>query len=333
MIVESVLGNLSAPIGTREACRMVGVARASWFRHRLPRKPRERTRRISPRAFTEDERQAVLDTLHQERFCDMSVGEVYATLLDEGKYVGSISTMYRILRRVKETRERRRVAVHPPTVKPELVATAPRQVWSWDITKLLGPRKWTYYYLYVIIDVYSRYVVGWLLADRECKNLARLLFEETTAREGILPHTLTIHADRGSSMTSKPVAFLFADLGVTKSHSRPHVSNDNPYSEAQFKTLKYRPTFPERFENIEQARAYCREFFAWYNHEHHHGGLGLLTPADVHHGRVEERHAHRRAVLHAAYQAHPERFVHGKPEPLALPEAAYINRPMEEKAA
>jgi putative transposase len=333
MILESVLGDLSACMGTREACRMLGTARATWFRCRRSRKPRERVQRPSPRALTESERQAVLDTLHQERFCDMSVPEVYATLLDEGKYVGSISTMYRVLRSVNETRERRRVAVHPPTVKPELVATAPRQVWSWDITKLLGPRKWTYYYLYVIIDVYSRYVVGWLLADRECKNLARHLFEETTAREGILPNTLTIHADRGSSMTSKPVAFLFADLGVTKSHSRPHVSNDNPYSESQFKTLKYRPTFPERFENIEQARAYCREFFAWYNHEHHHGGLGLLTPADVHHGRVEERHAHRRMVLQAAYQAHPERFVHGKPEPLALPEAAYINRPVEEKAA
>jgi putative transposase len=332
LIVESVLRDLGACIGTRRACEMVGVARASWFRHQQPPKLRKHVKRISPRALTQSERQGVLDTLHEKRFCDASVREVYASLLDEGRYVASVPTMYRILRSVDEARERRRVAVHPPTVKPELVATAPRQVWSWDITKLLGRQKWTYFYLYVIIDIYSRYVVGWLLADRECKTLARLLFEETTAREGILPHTLTIHADRGSSMTSKPVAFLFADLGVTRSHSRPHVSNDNPYSESQFKTLKYRPNFPERFDNIEQARAFCRDFFPWYNNEHHHGGLGLLTPADVHHGRIEERRKYRRDILHAAYEAHPERFVRGKPEPLTLPEAAYINRPEQKKA-
>jgi putative transposase len=193
--------------------------------------------------------------------------------------------------------------------------------------KLLGPRKWTYYYLYVLLDVYSRYVVGWLLADCESKLLAKFLMQESIGREKISRDTLTIHADRGSSMTSKPVAFLLADLGVTKSHSRPHVSNDNPFSEAQFKTLKYRPNFPERFENIQQARAFCREFFGWYNEEHRHTGIGLLTPSDVHHGRAEQRRAQRRIILHDAWEAHPERFVRGKPEPLALPEAAYINRP------
>ncbi len=265
--------------------------------------------------------------MHQERFCDSSVREAYATLLDEGQYLGSVSTIYRVLRGVGETGERRRIAVHPPTVKPELVATAPRQVWSWDITKLLGPRKWTYYYLYVLLDVYSRYVVGWLLADCESKLLAKYLMAESIGREKISRNTLTIHADRGSSMTSKPVALLLADLGVIKSHSRPHVSNDNPFSEAQFKTLKYRPGFPERFENIQQARLFCRKFFGWYNEEHRHTGIGLLTPSDVHHGRAEERRDQRRTILHGAWEAHPERFVRGKPEPLALPEAAYINRP------
>jgi putative transposase len=334
LIVESVLEDLSASMGTRRACAQVGVARPTWFRHRQPPEAEEKIVRVRippSRALNPDERQAVLDVLHAERFCDMSVREVYATLLDEGRYLASVPTMYRILRSVDEAHERRRIAVHPPKVKPELVATAPRQVWSWDITKLLGRQKWTYYYLYVILDIYSRYVVGWLLADRESKILARYLFADTTAREGILPHTLTIHADRGSSMTSKPVAFLFADLGITRSHSRPHVSNDNPYSESQFKTMKYRPNFPDRFDSIEQARMHCREFFAWYNDDHHHTGLGLMTPADVHHGRTEVRREARRGILHAAYEIHPERFVHGRPEPLIIPEAAYINRPNESK--
>lgn len=331
--MERVIHDLATCVGTRRACRMLDTSRASWFRHRKPVQARQPVQRVSPRALSLTERQAVLDALHQERFCDSSVREVFAKLLDEGRYLASISTMYRILRDVGETRERRRVAMHPPTIKPELIAGAPRQVWSWDITKLHGPRKWTYYYLYVLLDVYSRYVIGWLLADRESKTLARLFLEESIHREGVPPNTLTLHADRGSSMTSKPVAFLLADLGVTKSHSRPHVSNDNPFSESQFKTLKYRPNFPERFENIQQARSFCREFFSWYNEEHRHTGIGLLTPSDVHHGRAKERRDRRRIVLHEAWEAHPERFVHGKPEPLALPEAAYINRPELEKAA
>jgi putative transposase len=312
---------------------MVGAARATWFRHQHPQIEREKIHRPSPpRALSAQERQAVLDIVHQERFYDLSVREIYATLLDEGRYLASVSTIYRILNSVDEVHERRRVAVHPPTVKPELVATAPRQVWSWDITKLLGPYKWVYFQLYVMLDVFSRYVVGWLLADRESSELASALISEAMAREGVLPGTLTVHADRGTSMTSKPVALLLSDLGVVKSHSRPHVSNDNPYSEAQFKTFKYRPNFPDRFENIEQARAHCRVFFPWYNHEHYHSGLGLLRPADVHFGRAEERRNHRRGILHAAWEACPERFVHGKPEPLALPQPAYINRPTLEKS-
>ena len=217
----------------------------------------------------------------------MAPAEVWATLLDEGVYLGSLSTFYRLLRQAGETRERRRQATHPATVKPELVADRAEPVWSWDITKLRGPAKWTYYYLYVILDIYSRYVVGWMVATRESAALAEVLIRQTCAKQGIGADQLTIHADRGSSMTSKPVAFLLADLGVTQSHSRPHVSDDNPFSEAQFKTLKYRPDFPDRFDSIEAARLHCQTFFAWYNDEHHHSGLGLHTPADVHYGTAE----------------------------------------------
>ena len=266
-MTDEAITELAPRIGVREACDAVGAAQASYYRrHRhspAPERPAPipHRERPQPRALTVTERQAILDVLHCERFADLAPAEVWAILLDEGVYLGSQSTFYRLLRQAGETRERRAQATHPAKVKPELVATAPNEVWSWDITKLLGPAKWTYYYLYVILDIYSRYVVGWMVASRESAALAEVLIRQTCAKQGIGRDQLTIHADRGSSMTSKPVAFLLADLGVTQSHSRPHVSDDNPYSEAQFKTLKYRPDFPARFTSIEAARLHCRTFF------------------------------------------------------------------------
>jgi putative transposase len=257
---------------------------------------------------------------------------VHAALLDEGTYVCSTRTMYRIAEHAGENHERRNVRSYPDLVKPELLATRPNELWSWDITKLLGPQKWTYYYLYVILDVFSRYAVGWMVAHRETKQLARKLIEATLHKQNIQPGQLTLHADRGSSMTSKPVAFLCADLGVTKTHSRPHVSDDNPFSEAQFKTMKYRPDFPERFGSIEHARNHCGDFFPWYNNEHRHSGLAMLTPYEVHHGIADERVASRARVLEAAHALHPERFPHGKPVPLLPPTEVWINRPDQPKA-
>jgi putative transposase len=274
-----------------------------------------------------EERQAVLDVLHLPRFTDRAPAEVFATLLDEEVYLASERTMYRLLAQAQESGERRRQRTHPVYAKPELLATAPNQVWTWDITKLLGPAKWTYFYLYVILDIFSRYAVGWLVAHREAASLAERLIAETVAKQAIAAGQLTVHADRGSSMTSKPVAFLLADLGITKSHSRPHVSNDNPYSEAQFKTLKYCPEFPGRFASIEAARAFCQPFFRWYNTEHRHSGIGLLTPETVHYGQAEAVHAQRARVLAAAYAAHPERFVRKPPTPPDLPTGAWINPP------
>ena len=269
----------------------------------------------------------MLDALHEARFADQAPAEVYAALLDEGRYLCSERTMYRVLAENAEVRERRNQLRHPTYKAPELLATAPNQLWSWDITKLLGPQKWTYFYLYVILDVYSRYVVGWMLAHRETAALAERLIRETCERQGIQRDRLTVHADRGTSMTSKPVALLLADLGVTKSHSRPHVSNDNPFSESQFKTMKYRPDFPERFGSIEHGRAHCGDFFAWYNDEHRHGGLGLLTPHDVHHGHAAARLEARGAVLAAAFATRPERFPGGAPSPGVVPAEDWINKP------
>jgi putative transposase len=265
--------------------------------------------------------------LNSPEHVDKAPATVYHELLDQGTYLASVSTMYRVLREHDEVRERRRQATHPARVKPELVATASNSVWSWDITKLLGPAKWTYYYLYVIIDIFSRYVVGWLVAERESATLAERLITATCDKQAIPAGQLTIHADRGTAMTAKSVALLLADLGVTRTHSRPHVSDDNPYSEAQFKTLKYHPTFPERFGSLQDARAFCQRFVPWYNTAHRHDGLGLLTPAAVHYGHVEEVLDQRRAVLAAAYTAHPERFVRKPPEPLTPPTAAWINPP------
>lgn len=315
-------------IGLAQACRALGVSRATAYRHRSPKPPAAtRSPRRSPLALSDEERRAVLAELHAERFVDASPAAVYATLLDEGTYLASERTMYRVLAANAEVRERRAQLRHPAYAAPELLATRPNELWSWDITKLRGPAKGTWFSLYVILDVFSRYVPGWLVATRESAVLAERLLADTVAKQGIEPGSLTIHADRGSSMRSKPVALLLADLGITKSHSRPHVSNDNPYSEAQFKTLKYRPGFPSRFGSIEDARAFCREFFPWYNTEHRHSGIGLLTPATVHAGRASEVQAARATVLAQAYAGHPERFVRRPPTPPDLPTAVWINPP------
>jgi putative transposase len=273
----------------------------------------------------------VLEILHEPRFVDLSPAEIYATLLDEGRYLCSERTMYRILAANCEVRERRDVLRHPNYAAPELLGTRPNELWSWDITRLLGPTKWTYFYLYVILDVFSRYVVAWMVAHRELASLAKHLIEEACRREGIKPGQLTVHADRGSSMTSKPVAFLMADLSITKTHSRPHVSNDNPYSESHFKTMKYRPEFPDRFGSIQHTRSVCGDFFPWYNNEHHHAGLAMLTPYEVHHGLAEERIAQRAEILAQAYAAKPQRFVRGVPKPALPPKAVWINKPKQDE--
>jgi len=319
-------------IGLAPACRALGVSRATAYRHRSPGPPAvPRARRRSPLALSDTERSAILAELHAERFVDASPAAVYATLLDEGTYLASERTMYRILAANQEVRERRAQLRHPAYAAPELLATAPNELWSWDITKLRGPAKWSWFYLYVILDVFSRYVPGWMVATRESAALAERLIADSVGKQGIEPGALTIHADRGSSMASKPVALLLADLGVAKSHSRPHVSNDNPYSEAHFKTLKYRPGFPARFGSIEDARAFCRTFFTWYNTEHRHSGIGLLTPATVHAGRAEEVRAARAVTLAQAYAAHPERFVRRPPTPPELPTAVWINPPSKKE--
>lgn len=307
----------------------VGMPRSTYYRLLKPLQERAVKSRPRPqRMLSENERQVVIAVLHEDRFIDKAPAEIYATLLDEGIYLCSVRTMYRILADLKEVRERRNQLRHPQYKRPELLAIEANQVWSWDITKLKGPVKWSHYYLYVILDIFSRYAVGWMIASRETGKLAKLLISETCRRQDIQEDQLIIHSDRGSSMTSKPVALLLADLGVTKSLNRPHVSNDNPYSESQFKTLKYCPAFPKRFGSIEDARAFCREFFDWYNNEHYHTGIALMTPKVVHYGLAEECNASRQKVLSSAYSAHPERFVRGQPKTLVLPEAAWINKPV-----
>ncbi len=314
--------------GVKPICTALGVGRATYYRRQSPRTAPRRGG-YHPRALSAEEHHKVLNVLHEERFCDQAPGEVYATLLDEGQYLCSERTMYRILAENHEVRERRDQLRHPRYAPPELLATRPNEVWSWDITKLLGPSKWTYFYLYVILDIFSRYVVGWMVAYRESAVLTQRLIDQTIKRQDIEPGKLTLHADRGSSMTSKPVALLLADLGVTKTHSRPHISNDNPYSESQFKTMKYRPEFPERFGCLQDTGGFCGEFFHWYNHEHHHSGLGYLTPFAVHFGQAHEQREQRALVLRRAYERNPGRFVRGLPQPLALPEQVWINKPNE----
>jgi len=305
--VAEVIIEIRGVYGERRACRVLNVSRASFQRNesrarltlveesnpgdqvvytetnsrQVKRSQIQNERKVQTRqarALTEQQRRDLFNAIHQDRFINRSVPYMYATLLDEGFYYGSISTMYRMLHSVNEVRERRDQATRPAHVKPELCATGPNQVFAWDITKLHGPQKWTYFHLYTVIDIFSRYVVGWMIADRESSELAKLLLEQTVKQHGVDQQQLTLHSDRGSSMTSKPVAFLLADLGVTKSHSRPHVSNDNPYIESLFKTVKYQPEFPSTFSNLAEARFFCRTFFAWYNNEHRHSGIALMTP-------------------------------------------------------
>jgi len=332
-MIEQTVEELTPVVGTRPACRALGAAPATIYRRRRPPEPRPRRERTIPaRALSESEREAVLGELHSERFVDCSPAQVWATLLDEGRYLASQRTMYRLLAaRHGSVTERRDQLTHPPYTAPELLAEGPNEVWSWDISKLKGPAKWTVFYLYVILDVFSRYSVGWTVQHRESAELAKALIAQSVEQQQITRGQLTVHADRGTSMRSKPVAFLLADLGVLKTHSRPYTSTDNPYSEAQFKTLKYRPEFPDRFDSIEHARAFCREFFPWYNHEHRHSGIGLMTPTAVHHGQAKALHAERASVLDAAYAATPERFVRKPPRPPALPTAAWINKPNSEE--
>jgi putative transposase len=313
---------------TSALCASVGVSRAAFYRRGPRASPRRRAARApSPRALGADERQAVLDVLHSDRFVDQSPAEVHATLLEDQTYLCSARTMYRLLADAGEVRERRDQARHPAYAKPELVATRPNQIWSWDITKLKGPVPYLYFSLYVILDLFSRYVVGWMVATQESARLAERLIDGTCAKQAIAPHQLTIHADRGAPMRSKVVAELFTDLGIAASHSRPRVSNDNPFSEAQFRTFKYRPEFPDRFGSIQDARAICHTLFGWYNDAHHHGGLRYLTPADVHYGRAATILDARHRTRLAAYAAHPERFVQGPPRRETLPEAVWINAP------
>jgi len=326
----SLAQQIASELGVAMACEALGVSRASLYRRRSHA---HQQRRVPPKqknpalGLSAAEREQVLSVLQSERFVDASPRQVWATLLDEGTYLCSVSTMYRLLREQGQVTERRRQRRVCSYKKPELLATGPNQVWSWDITKLKGPAKWRYYYLYVILDIYSRYVVGWMVAERECQSLAQCLIEETCCKQGIVAGQLTIHADRGSSMTSKSVALLLWDLGVEKTHSRPHTSNDNPFSEAQFKTLKYCPEFPERFGCLVDARGFCEGFFGWYNAQHHHTGIALLTPEVVHYGRAEQVLSARQETLRRAFDAHPERFGSKLPQPPSLPEAVWINPP------
>jgi putative transposase len=314
--------DLAPVVGIVAACLALNVSRASLYRRRR-RSVQAAHRYPTPRrALSAAERQLVCDVLHEERFVDKAPAQVYAALLDEDVYHCSVRTMYRILASRREVRERRNQLRRPHYQKPELLATGPNQVWSWDITKLLGPVKWTYYYLYVILDIFSRYVVGWMLALQEAARLAKRLIAESCAKQGIVPGQLTIHADRGPSMHSQGVAMLLGSLGITKTHSRPHVSNDNPYSEAQFKTLKYCPEFPERFGSPEDARRFCHAFFRYYNHEHRHSGIALMTPYAVHHGLAPRITAARQQTLLAAYERHPERFVRTPPQAPILPSSS-----------
>lgn len=335
----SGVDELAPVVGVVAACRAVGLWRGAPARSRTRSHrtalhgpyPRRTARPRPPLALDAQEQQVLLDVLNSERFCDTAPAAAHATLLDEGRYLGSVRTMYRLLAASGSGRERRRQLTHPAYAKPELLATAPNQIWSWDITKLKGPAKWTCFHLYVILDIFSRQVVGWLIAERESAELAEQLIAETVSRHDIEPGTLTLHADRGASMRSKPVAALLVDLDILKSHSRPHVSDDNPYSESQFKTMKYRPDFPARFGSIVDARAHCQTFFAWYNTEHRHSGIAYMTPSSVHYGEAQAARALRQDTLNTAFLANPKRFKGRRPVPPALPTAVWINPPTTEK--
>jgi putative transposase len=332
-VIAECFNAIEPMLGTRAACAAVGRPRATHYRRQAPPKPRSTTPRPAPpNKLTDEEMGQILDVLRSPRFVDLSPAQVFHILLDEGTYLASVSSYYRLLRANGEVRERRRQATHPPRVRPELVARKPLVVWSWDITKLKGPKRGEYYDLYVVLDIFSRYVVAWCVAPSESGELAKELIADAVARHQVPPGQLTVHADRGSSMTSNPVVELLAFLGIGRTHSRPHVSNDNPYSESQFKTLKYCPAFPERFGCIQDARAFCETFFAYYNHEHRHSGVAYHTPASVHYGTATEVRAQRQVTLDAAYAANPARFRHRRPQPPKLPTVAWINEPTEDAA-
>jgi putative transposase len=332
-VIDPAVDELAPVVGTKAACETLGRSRATHYRRRQRRADpvavAQRRRAAQPRALSETERAEVLEVLHSDRFVDESPATTWATLLDEGTYLASPATMYRLLRRVHGgVSERRRQATHPPRSRPELVAGAPNEVWSWDITRLRGPAKRQFFYLYVLLDIYSRYVPGWMLASVERAELARRLIDETVAKCDLDPTGLTIHSDRGVP-AAKPVAQLLSTLEITQSLTRPRTPNDNPFSESQFRTMKYRPVFPTRFAGIDDARDFCVGFFGWHNLEHRHSGIGFHTPASVYYGTANEIRAQRTVVLDAAYQAHPERFVHGPPTPPPLPDTVYINPPKE----
>lgn len=327
-MIDACVDALEPLIGTGPACRAAGKSKATHYRRQQPPKLGPPRPRPTPaNALSPDEVDVIMNVLRSQRFCDLAPAQVWAMLLDDDVYLASISTMYRLLRAHGELRERRAQATHPARVRPELRATRPNQCWTWDITKLRGPDRGVWFDLYVIIDIFSRYVVGWMVAPNESAQLAEAFIARAVADQGVMAGTLTIHADRGTSMTSKPVAELLADLGVGRTHSRPHVSNDNPYSEAHFKTLKYCPAFPSRFGSLPDARAFCEQFFSYYNHEHRHSGIALHTPASVHYGTATEVQAKRAETLDAAYLAHPGRFRHHRPSPPKLPTVAWINKP------
>jgi putative transposase len=332
-VIEECFNAIEPMLGTRAACAAVGRPRATHYRRQAPPRPKSTTpRQAPPNKLTDEERGQILAVLRSPRFVDLSPAQVFHIVWDEGTYLASVSTYDRLLRVTGEVHERRRQATHPPRVRPELVARCPLVVWSWDITKLKGPKRGEYYDLYVVLDIFSRYVVAWCVAPSESGELAKELIADAVARHEVPPGQLTVHADRGSSMTSNAVVELLAFLGIARTHSRPHVSNDNPFSEAQFKTLKYCPAFPERFGCIEDARAFCATFFTYYNHEHRHSGIGYHTPASVHYDTAAEVRASRAATLDAAYTANPARFRHRRPQPPELPTVAWINEPTEHAA-
>jgi putative transposase len=323
----SAAAQLMPQMGVRAALRALGASHATWYRRQHPARARTAPRVAPPLALSSIERTAIVDTLNSPRFADCTPYTAYARLLDEGTYLASVRTFYRLLAAQGLARERRNQLTHPPHTKPELIATAPNQVWSWDITRLKGALRWQHFYLYVLLDIFSRYVVGWLVAQAESAGLAGALIEESCDKHAITRDQLTLHSDRGSPMRAKSTAELLVDLGVAASFSRPRVSNDNAFSEAQFKTLKYRPAFPERFESIEHARAHLRAFFPWYNEQHRHSGIGFMSPAAVHFGHAQALQQQRAAVLQSAYAAHPQRFKGRLPTPPVLPQMVGINCP------
>lgn len=332
--METVLELSKGLHNTAKACSALEVSRATFYRGMAPPREREsKPRPQSTRAIPLETRQVILDHLHSDEFVDKSPSQVFHTLLDRGIHLASVRTFYRILDANGEVKERRNQLRHPEYTRPELLATAPNQVWTWDITKLKGPAKWVYYHLYVIIDIFSRYVVGWMLAHRESGDLAKQLIEETCERQGIVANQLIVHSDRGSAMQSKPVVGLLSRLDITKSNSRPHVSNDNPFIESHFKTVKYQPEFPDRFGGYEHALDFCRGLFPWYNTSHCHSGILFLTPETVHSGHADATLRARHATLMKAYDLHPERYINGPPKLKVLDRAVYINPPAPQPTA